>query len=57
MRELTIGTASLWDKIKFIQFVHIVLKSFAHDREQLGWKQAFDSPETVPVILFSKCST
>ena len=57
MRELTIGTASLWDKIKFIQFVHIVLKSFAHDREQLGWKKAFDSPETVPVILFSKCST
>lgn len=57
MRERTIGTASLWDKIINFQLIHIVLKNVVHDREQLGYKKAFDSPETVPVVLFSECST
>lgn len=57
MRERTIDTASIWDKTKTVHFIHKVLKSFVHDREQLGLNKAFCNPVTVPIVLFSESST
>lgn len=57
MRVRTIGTASFWDVTKIIQFIHKVLKSILHNQAHLGYKKAFNNPETVPVVLFSVSST